>query len=235
FNNQKINMIGQAVFGFGALFFGLKLMSGGMAPLKDLDVFHELTLSMSDNAFLGVAIGTVFTLIVQSSSATTGILQGLFSEQAIDLQAAVPVLFGDNLGTTIASRLATSVASVAASRAALTHVIFNLIGLTVFTLIMHPFIQFTAFLKDALTVNPEMTLAFAHASYNIANTAMQFSFIGTLAWLVTKIIQGKDVTIEYKPQHLDPLFVKQSPTVALSQAKAAIIRKRTNNVNGVNE
>src|SRR5699024_3833460 len=87
FNNQKINMIGQAVFGFGALFFGLKLMSGGMAPLKDLDVFHELTLSMSDNAFLGVAIGTVFTLIVQSSSATIGILQGLFSEQAIDLQA----------------------------------------------------------------------------------------------------------------------------------------------------
>lgn len=235
FNNQKINMIGQAVFGFGALFFGLKLMSGGMAPLKELDVFHELTLSMSDNAFLGVAIGTVFTLIVQSSSATIGILQGLFSEQAIDLQAAVPVLFGDNLGTTITAILASIGASVAARRAALTHVIFNLIGVIVFTLVMQPFIQFISFLQDALNLNPEMTLAFAHGSYNIANTAMQFSFIGTLAWIVTKIIPGKDVTIEYKPQHLDPLFIKQSPTVALSQAKAEIIRMGDYTVQGLEE
>src|SRR5699024_1140834 len=100
--------------------------------------------------------------------------------QAIDLQAAVPVLFGDNLGTTITAILASIGASVAARRAALTHVIFNLIGVIVFTLIMQPFIQFIAFLQDALNLNPEMTLAFAHGSYNIANTAMQFSFIGTL-------------------------------------------------------
>lgn len=235
FNNQKVNMIGQAVFGFGALFFGLKLMSSGMAPLKDLDVFHELTLSMSDNSFLGVAIGTVFTLIVQSSSATIGILQGLFSEQAIDLQAAVPVLFGDNLGTTITAILASIGASVAARRAALTHVIFNLVGVIIFTLIMQPFINFVSFLQSSLHLNPEMTLAFAHGSFNIANTAIQFSFIGTLAWLVTKLIPGKDVTIEYKPQHLDPLFIKQSPTVALSQAKAEIIRMGEYTVQGLEE
>src|SRR5699024_12241198 len=86
FKNQKITALGQAVFGFGALFFGLELMSSGMAPLRELEAFHELTVNMSDSPILGVVIGTVFTLIVQSSSATIGILQGLFAEGAINLQ-----------------------------------------------------------------------------------------------------------------------------------------------------
>src|SRR5699024_9263287 len=101
FKNQKITAIGQTIFGFGALFFGLELMSGGMEPLRHLETFHELTVNMSNSSILGVMIGALFTLIVQSSSATIGILQGLFAENAIDLKAALPVLMGDNLGTTI--------------------------------------------------------------------------------------------------------------------------------------
>src|SRR5690625_478124 len=99
FKNQKVTALGQAIFGFGALFFGLGLMSSGMAPLRSLEAFHELTVNMSENPILGVVIGTIFTFIVQSSSATIGILQGLYAEGAINLQAALPVLFGDNLGT----------------------------------------------------------------------------------------------------------------------------------------
>src|SRR5690625_5696178 len=83
FKKQKVNAIGQAVFGFGALFFGLGLMSSGMSPLRSLESFHELTVSMSSSPILGVVIGTVFTMIVQSSSDTIGILQGLFAEGAI--------------------------------------------------------------------------------------------------------------------------------------------------------
>lgn len=235
FNNQKVNIIGQTIFGFGALFFGLKLMSGGMAPLRELDFFHELTVSMSDNPLLGVTIGTVFTLIVQSSSATIGILQGLYAENAISLQAAIPVLFGDNIGTTITAILASIGASVAARRAAFTHVLFNLIGAVVFVLILQLFTQFVVFLQSSLHLNPEMTLAFAHGSFNIANTMIQFPFIGALAWVVTKLIPGEDVTIEYKPKHLDPLFIKQSSTVALSQAKAEIIRMGEYSVKGLEE
>src|SRR5699024_10875681 len=92
FKNQKVNAAGQAIFGFGALFFGLRLMSTGMAPLQSLDTFHELTINMSEDPILGVIIGTVFTFVVQSSSATIEILQGLFAEGAVDLQAALPVL-----------------------------------------------------------------------------------------------------------------------------------------------
>lgn len=235
FNNQKVNIVGQTIFGFGSLFFGLSLMSNGMQPLRNLQVFHELTLSMSDNPILGVAIGTVFTLVVQSSSATIGILQGLFSEGAVDLQAALPVLFGDNIGTTITAILASLGASVAARRAAFTHVIFNIIGATIFLLLLTPFTAYVSYLQSTLNLNPEMTIAFAHGSFNIANTIIQFPFIGALAWLVIKIVPGEDVTIEYKPKHLDPLFIKQSSTVALSQAKQEIIRMGEYSVQGLVE
>ncbi|MBO1003510.1 Na/Pi cotransporter family protein [Pseudogracilibacillus auburnensis] len=235
FNNQKINILGQAIFGFGSLFFGLKLMSNGMAPLRELEFFHELTVNMSDNPILGVVIGTVFTLVVQSSSATIGILQGLYAEGAISLHAAVPVLFGDNIGTTITAVLAALGASVAARRAAFTHVLFNLIGATIFLFVLGLFIKYVSFLQASLNLNPEMTLAFAHGSFNIANTIIQFPFIGALAWIVTKLVPGEDITVEYKSKHLDPIFIQQSSTVALSQAKAEIIRMGEYSVKGLEE
>lgn len=224
FKNQKVNAIGQAVFGFGALFFGLGLMSSGMKPLRSLEVFHELTVDMSTNPILGVAIGTVFTLIVQSSSATIGILQGLFSEGAISLKAAIPVLFGDNIGTTITAIIASLGASVAAKRAAYTHVIFNMVGATVFILLLDLFTKYVLYLQSQFNLNPEMTIAFAHGSFNIVNTIIQLPFVAVLAWIVTKLIPGEDVTVEYKPKHLDPIFIQQSSTLALSQAKQEIIR-----------
>lgn len=224
FKNQKVNNAGQAIFGFGSLFFGLELMSSGMKPLRSLETFHELTVSMSDNPILGVVIGTIFTVIVQSSSATIGILQGLFSEGALTLNAALPVLFGDNIGTTITAILASIGASVAAKRAALTHVLFNVIGTTIFLIILGLFTSYVSFLQARLDLNPEMTIAFAHGSFNIFNTIMQLPFIGVLAWIVTKVVPGKDTIIEYKPKHLDPIFIERSASLALEQAKSEVIR-----------
>lgn len=132
FKSKPVQNYGQIVFGFGMLFFGLELMGDGMKPLRSLQAFQDLTVSMSDNPILGVVIGTVFTVIVQSSSATIGILQELFGQGAIDIYAALPVLFGDNIGTTITAILASIGASVAARRAALTHVMFNIIGTVIF-------------------------------------------------------------------------------------------------------
>lgn len=235
FKHKKITAIGQAVFGFGALFFGLDLMSSGMSPLRSLEAFHQLTVDMSESPILGVIIGTIFTLIVQSSSATIGILQGLFAEGAIELKAAIPVLFGDNIGTTITAVLASIGASVAAKRAAFTHVVFNLVGAVIFLVFLGLFTNYIAFLQDYLYLNPEMTLAFAHGNFNIVNTIIQFPFIGALAWIATKIIPGKDVVIEYKPQHLDPIFIQQSSTVALDQAKAEIIRMGEYAYNGLEQ
>lgn len=235
FNHQKVQIAGQTVFGFGALFVGLNLMGSGMGPLKDLESFHSLTLSMSDSPILGVLVGTIFTLIVQSSSATIGVLQGLYAEGAIELQAALPVLFGDNIGTTITAILAALSASVAARRAAAAHVLFNVIGTIVFVLLLTPFQAFVEYLQALLHLNPEHTLAFAHGTFNVTNTVIQFPFIGALAWVITKLVPGEDVTIEYKAQHLDPLFIKQSPAVALDQAKQEVIRMGEYAVQGLEE
>ncbi|MHA6250964.1 Na/Pi cotransporter family protein [Oceanobacillus sp. CAU 1775] len=223
FNNQRITAIGQALFGFGALFFGLDLMSSGMKPLRSLEAFHELTVNMSETPILGVVIGTVFTLIVQSSTATIGILQGLYAEGAIELKAALPVLFGDNIGTTITTILASLGASIAAKRAALTHVIFNLVGTVIFLLFLGLFTSYITWLQVQLNLNEQMTIAFAHGSFNVLNTIIQFPIIGGLAWLVTKLIPGEDTVIEYKPKHLDPILIRQSSTLALEQAKAEVV------------
>lgn len=224
FKHQKVHAIGQTIFGFGSLFFGLRLMSGGMAPLGDSEFFYDLTLRMSESPILGVLVGALFTVIVQSSSATIGILQGIFSEGAITLEAALPVLLGDNLGTTITAVLAAIGSSIAAKRAAFTHVIFNLIGVTVFIFSLKLYTLLTSFLQDAFLLNPEMTIAFAHGTFNITNTVIQLPFVATLAWVVTKLIPGEDTIIEYTPKHLDPLVITQSSSLALQQAKLEIIR-----------
>ena len=111
---SSIRNIGEVIFGFGGLFLGLELMSGGMKPLRELESFTDLMVSMSDQPMLGVVVGTIFTLIVQSSSATVGILQGLYAENLVDINGALPILFGDNIGTTITAVLASIGASVAA-------------------------------------------------------------------------------------------------------------------------
>ncbi|MBM7569651.1 Na/Pi cotransporter family protein [Aquibacillus albus] len=224
FKNIKVSNIGQAVFGFGSLFYGLGLMSVGMKPLRDVQAFHDLTVSLSENPILGIVIGTLFTFIVQSSSATVGILQGLYDQGAVELTAALPVLFGDNIGTTITAVLASIGASIAAKRAAFTHVIFNVMGTIICLIFLEFFTKFTAFLENQLNLNPEMTIAFAHGTFNISNTIIQFPFIAAIAYIVTKLIPGEDVVVKYKPIHLDSIFIQQSPSFALDQAKKEVIR-----------
>ncbi|MCP3025667.1 Na/Pi cotransporter family protein [Halobacillus sp. A5] len=224
FKNKKVANFGQLFFGLGSLFYGLEIMSGGMKPLRDLQSFQDLTVSMSDNPILGVVIGTLFTVIVQSSSATIGVLQQLMGEGLVDLNAALPVLFGDNIGTTITAVLAALGASVGAKRAAAAHVIFNVLGAVVFLILLAPFHLFVEWMQNSFDLNPEMTIAFAHGSFNVANTIIQFPFIAVLAWVVMRIVPGQDSEIEYKPQHLDPIFIEQSPSLALDQAKEEVIR-----------
>ncbi|MED3394566.1 Na/Pi cotransporter family protein [Bacillus wiedmannii] len=235
FKNKKVHSLGQVIFGFGMLFFGLELMSAGMKPLRSLESFQELTVSMSDNPILGIVVGTVFTLIVQSSSATIGILQELFGQGAIDLKAALPVLFGDNIGTTITAVLAAIGTSIAARRAALVHVIFNIVGAIIFTVLLVPFTSLIQYFQTSLNLNPEMTIAFAHGTFNVTNAVIQFPFIAVLAWIVTKIIRGEDSAIDFKPQHLNPIFIEQSPAIALTEAQKEIIRMAEFSLDGLKE
>lgn len=220
-NNQVIN-VGRILFGFGALFYGLELMGDGVGPLADLEYFQDLMLAMSDNAFLGLGVGVLLTVIVQSSSATIAILQNFYANGLVDLQAALPILLGDNIGTTITAVLASLVGSIAAKRAAMVHVTFNLIGAAIFMIILPLFIGYVGYLEQALDLNKTMTIAFAHGSYNIINTLIHLPFVGVLAWIVVKLIPGRDFSEDFTPKHLDPLLLKQSPTLAVQGAQSEV-------------
>ena len=222
FKNQQVVNIGRILFGFGALFYGLELMGDGVKPLADLEYFQNLMLAMSDNSFLGLGVGILLTVIVQSSSATIAIFQNFYANDLVDLQAALPILLGDNIGTTITAVLAALVGSLAAKRAAMVHVTFNVIGAIIFMALMPLFIMYVDYLQEVLNLNKAMTIAFAHGSYNVINTLIHLPFVGVLAWIVIKIVPGRDFSEDFQPKHLDPLLLKQSANIAVQSAQSEV-------------
>lgn len=219
FKRSKINNIGRILFGFGSLFFGLEFMGDAVKPLASLDGFKQLMLDMSTNPILAVIVGAGLTALVQSSSATIGILQEFYQQDLISLNAAIPVLLGDNIGTTITAILASLAGSIAAKRAALVHVIFNLIGVIIFTIFLPVVIHLISLLQDVWHLKPAMTIAVSHGIFNITNTLIQLPFVAGLAWIVTKLVPGKDTADDYKPQHLNKDLVYHAPGVALQETQ----------------
>lgn len=219
FKRSKINNIGRMLFGFGSLFFGLEFMGDAVKPLASLDGFKQLMLDMSTNPILAVIVGAGLTALVQSSSATIGILQEFYQQDLISLNAAIPVLLGDNIGTTITAILASLAGSIAAKRAALVHVIFNLIGVIIFTIFLPVVIHLISLLQDVWHLKPAMTIAVSHGIFNITNTLIQLPFVAGLAWIVTKLVSGKDIADDYKPQHLNKDLVYHAPGVALQETQ----------------
>ena len=221
--NRSINNVGRIIFGVGGIFFALNLMSGAMEPLKDLQVFKDYMVELSKNPILGVLVGTGLTLLIQASSATIGILQNLYASNLIDLQGALPVLFGDNIGTTITAIIASLGANIAAKRVAAAHVAFNVIGTVICIIFLVPFTSLIQWFESFLNLAPEMTIAFAHGTFNITNTIIQFPFIGALAFVVTKLIPGEDEVVKYEPLYLDQQLIKQAPSIALGNAKKELL------------
>ena len=220
---EKVNNVGRILFGFGGVFFSLTLMSGAMAPLKYLPAFKDVMVSLSGNPVLGVFIGTTITVLVQASSATISILQNIYQEGLIPLKAALPVLFGDNIGTTITAIIAVIGSNTSAKRLAASHVMFNVIGTVIFLIFLTPFSMFVAKMEQILHLNPKMAIAFAHGSFNMMTTVLLFPFIGVLEYLVVKIIKDKkeDEEEAYKTT-LDPALIT-APVIALGQVKQELI------------
>jgi len=217
-----INNLGRILFGFGGIFFALTLMSGAMEPLKYLPAFTDLTVKLSHQPILGVFIGTIITMLVQASSATISILQNVYQENLITLKAALPVLFGDNIGTTITAIIAVIGANTSAKRLALSHTMFNVIGTVIFLILLSPFSIFVEKMAQILHLNPKVTIAFAHGSFNVMTTILLFPFIGLLEYIVVKAIKEKDEDkVEHKPKYLDAALIS-APSIALGQVKQEI-------------
>ena len=218
-SNKKLNNLGRILFGVGGIFFALNLMGDAVEPLKSVTAFKDYLATLGDRPIMGVIIGAGLTMLIQSSAATIGILQSLYSGGLLDLQGAL----GDNIGTTITAVLAALGSNIAAKRVAGAHVLFNVIGTVLCLILLVPFTALIQWFKSVLGLTPEMTIAFAHGTFNIANTIVQFPFIGVLAYLVTKIIPGEDEVNKYKALYLDRLLITQAPAIALGNAKKELV------------
>ncbi|HBI27533.1 MAG TPA: sodium:solute symporter, partial [Peptococcaceae bacterium] len=168
FSKKRVyHYIGQFILGLGILFLGLDVMTSSVGPLKDSPVFIEFIASFTYNPLLGVLVGILTTCLIQSSSATIGILIALATQGIITFDAAIPVLFGDNIGTCITSLLASIGTNLNARRTALAHVMFNVVGTLIFILLLPFFKEFVYLISPD---QPARLIANAHTSFNVLNT-----------------------------------------------------------------
>ncbi|HIY21901.1 MAG TPA: Na/Pi cotransporter family protein [Candidatus Flavonifractor merdigallinarum] len=187
--SQKVNCIGQIVAGLGILFIGMGLMSSSMAPLRDYQPFVDL-LTRFSNPILGILAGALFTALVQSSSASIGILQALAISGVIGLDNAVYVLFGQNIGTCITAFLAALGANRNAKRATLIHLMFNVIGTVLFTLICL-FTPFVSVIQNALPGAVDAQIAATHIIFNVVTTLILLPLGGVLADIACRILPDR--------------------------------------------
>lgn len=241
FSRRKIyKHIGNVLLGFGILFVGLNTMSQVLKPLANSPVFENWIVNLSHKPILGVLIGAIMTVVVQSSSAIIGVLQTLASQplvvdgtvQAlIPLEIALPILFGCNIGTTVTAILASIGASFTAKRAAMAHVLFNTLGATIFLLFLSPFTKAVIALSPGPNMAKGVTeamvisrqIANAHTIFNLLNTIIWLPLTGTLVALVCRVLPGEDEIIDKGTIYLDHRMLK-NPSVALELAVKELVR-----------
>ena len=223
--SEKAKNIGMVIFSFGLLFEGIEIMGSVMKPLAGSAVFTDLMGRVSEIPALGVLLGAVMTLVVQSSSATIAVLQNFASQPAADgvtsvigLAGAIPILLGDNIGTTITALLASIGQSKAAKRTAISHSIFNITGAIVFACLIRPFAAFITYISPSGNEVDVIArqIANAHTCFNIVCTLIWLPLLPVMVKLVTTIIPGKDKLpqTDCKPKFLDEKLLDQ-PVAAM--------------------
>lgn len=200
----KFHHLGQIIAGLGILFIGMEMMSSSMSPLRDSEAFVQLMTRFS-NPLLGILAGMIFTAIIQSSSASVGILQALAVSGVIGLPNAVFVLFGQNIGTCITAVLASIGTSRSAKRTTIIHLMFNIIGTLVFS-ILAIVTPLTGFVESLTPNNASAQIANMHTLFNIATTMLLLPFGTMLASLAVKILPEKPSEVAEKMQLV---FIKQ--------------------------
>lgn len=211
-SSKKLKHLGEGLLGFGLLFIGMQTMETSMSFLRDR---QDLFLAFSDNPLLGLAAGTLLTLLVQSSSATVGLTIALGTQGLLPLEAAVPIIFGDNIGTTITAVLAALGTGRAARQACAAHVLFNVIGVCIWLPLMPLWIGFI----EASSASIGHQIANAHTMFNICNTILFLPFVKPFAALIRRIIPDKDRIDRRDAVYLDPHLIQRTPVVAVSAVR----------------
>jgi len=228
---QKIKQYGGMLMGLGMIFFGMSVMSDAMSPLRNYQPFLDLMTSM-DNPLIGILVAAAFTGLIQSSSATTGIVIVMASQGFISLQAGIALAFGANIGTCVTAMLAAIGKPREAVRAAVVHVMFNVFGVILWLGFIGQLAEFVTWLSpshaglsgvDRLAAETPRQIANAHTVFNIANTLIFIGFTGQFARLVEWLVPDKPLEdkVIARPKFLDEALL-QTPSLALERVRLEI-------------
>ena len=241
--SRKWSYIGEIILGFGILFFGLSIMKHAFDPVRGSQEFQQIFLMVGDNHLLGVLIGAVLTIIVQSSSATLAITLALATSGLLTFEASVALILGENIGTTITANLAAIGTNLAARRTALAHFLFNVFGVAYMLLLFPYFTGIVVSMTESFVGGPAdlvirtqeqamqyggtigdkpfiaRYIANTHTLFNVVNTIIFLPLVGILAKLTTMIIRGKDEEGDFNLKYIDNR-VLNTPPIALGQARS---------------
>lgn len=223
---RKNKYIGEILVGFGLLFIGLEMMGGSLTALKDVPGFEDVVANMAQNPIIAVIIGAALTALIQSSSAFIGIAQSLFASGAIDLNVALALMFGANIGTCITAILASLGGSLSAKRTSLFHILFNVSVSVIFLIFLNPYKILVEHIAGAIGANKLMTIAVGHFTFNFIGMVVFLPLISQTARLLRHIIPGKDsILTDLGNLELDEMLIEKFPAAALDQIRTAIIQE----------
>ena len=209
---------GTAIMGLGLIFFGMVVMGSAMNPLRTYEPFIDMMKTL-DNPLLGILAGAIITAILQSSSATTGIVIVLATQGLITPGAGIALVLGANIGTSVTALLAAIGKPREAQRAAVAHLLFNVAGV----LIWIPFVGWLVTIVGSIGGGTAREVANAHTVFNVVNALIFLPFVNQFAALVTKLVPDKPVDGEMRPKYLDKSLIR-SPSLALSAARMEMLR-----------
>lgn len=221
---KNVKNISEILIGFGILFVGMNFMKAAAAPVSEMPQVHDAMLYLSKNPVLGILAGFVITGTIQSSSASIGILIVLASQGLLPITAALPVLYGDNIGTCVTSLLSTVGASRNARRAAIMHLCFNVIGTLLFIIVLSK--PIVALVTSIDPTNVPRQIANAHTLFNVVNVIVLLPFSSYLVKLATKLVpytEDEDLENIHTTKFLDERIL-ETPSIALSNTVDEVIR-----------
>lgn len=214
--------VGQIIAGFGILFMGMTNMGDALAPLSESQMFKDM-MSTFSNPLIGVLIGLVFTAIIQSSSASVGVLMALAGQGVVPIESAVFVIFGQNIGTCVTAVLSCIGTNRTAKRTATVHLLFNIIGATLFICISL-FTPFISWVKMAAPDNILMQISIVHITFNVVTTAILLPLSDYLVKLACIVIPGEDEKREAKSLKFLDARILKTPPIAVAQVLKEVAR-----------
>ncbi len=222
--NENLKSIGDIILGFGILFYGMKLMSDSMKPLRTYPGFIDMMKSM-ENPFMGILAGALFTALVQSSSATTGVVIVLAQQGLISLEGGIPLILGANIGTCVTAGLASIGTQREAKRVALAHVLFKIVGVMIIFPFIQPFADMIRSFAGNFDSGVARQIANAHTIFNVSIGLLFLPFVDLFARLIIRLLPIVSIKKGINPAtwHIDDALI-DTPAIALELANSEISR-----------